>query len=81
VGVAALELGAGRRTKVDLIDHAVGVICVAKRGDAVRAGDDLAVIHARDEESAAAAAEAVLAAYEIADAAPPEHGILLDVLS
>jgi pyrimidine-nucleoside phosphorylase len=81
VGVAALELGAGRRTKVDPIDHAVGVICVAKRGDAVRAGDDLAVIHARDEESAAAAAEAVLAAYEIADAAPPEHGILLDVLS
>jgi pyrimidine-nucleoside phosphorylase len=81
VGVAALELGAGRRTKVDPIDHAVGVICVAKRGDAVRAGDDLAVIHARDEESAAAAAETVLAAYEIADAAPPEHGILLDVLS
>ena len=27
VGIAALELGAGRRTKTDTIDHAVGVVC------------------------------------------------------
>ena len=27
VGVAALELGAGRRTKADTVDHAVGVLC------------------------------------------------------
>ena len=64
VGVAALELGAGRRTKADPIDHAVGVLCFAKRGDTVLAGDDLAEIHARDEASATAAAEAVLAAYD-----------------
>ena len=81
VGVAALELGAGRRTKADPIDHAVGVLCFAKRGDTVLAGDDLAEIHARDEESATAAAEAVLAAYAIADEAPPAQGILLDVVS
>ena len=80
VGVAALELGAGRRTKADPIDHAVGVLCFAKRGDTVLAGDDLAEIHARDEESATAAAERVLAAYEIADEAPPAQGILLDVV-
>ena len=59
VGVAALELGAGRRTKADTIDHAVGVLCFAKRGDTVLAGDDLAEVHARDEASAAAAADAV----------------------
>jgi pyrimidine-nucleoside phosphorylase len=35
VGVAALELGAGRRTKSDAVDHAVGVVCRAKRGDDV----------------------------------------------
>ena len=61
----------GRRT--DTIDHAVGVLCFAKRGDAVLAGDDLAEVHARDEASAAAAVEAVLAAYAIADAAPPDR--------
>src|SRR5205085_1891923 len=35
VGVAALDLGAGRRTKGDEIDHAVGVVCRRKRGDRV----------------------------------------------
>jgi len=38
VGIAALELGAGRRTKEDPIDHAVGVRCLAKRGDEVVPG-------------------------------------------
>jgi len=80
VGNAALELGAGRRTKEEPIDHAVGVLCFAKRGDTVLAGDDLAEVHARDDESARRAVAAVLAAYEIGDNAPVDHGILLDVV-
>ena len=80
VGNAALELGAGRRTKDEPIDHAVGVLCFAKRGDTVLAGDDLAEVHARDDESARRAVAAVLAAYEIDDNAPVDHGILLDVV-
>jgi thymidine phosphorylase len=59
----------------------VGIVCFAKRGDAVLAGDDLAEVHARDDASAAAAAEAILAAYTIADEAPPERGIVLEVVS
>jgi thymidine phosphorylase len=81
IGVAALELGAGRRTKADTIDHGVGVLCFAKRGDEVLAGDDVAEVHARDETSTAAAVEAVLAAYTIADEAPPLRGIVLEVIS
>jgi pyrimidine-nucleoside phosphorylase len=81
VGRAALELGAGRRTKTDSIDHAVGVLCFAKRGDTVLAGDDLAEIHARDAATAEAAVTAVLAAYEIGDTSPADVGILLDVVS
>ena len=81
VGIAALELGAGRRTKTDPIDHAVGVLCFAKRGDRVLAGDDLAEVHARDEISAGRAAAQVLAAYELGDTAPPEQGIVLDVMT
>ena len=52
LGRAALELGAGRRTKDDEIDHAVGIRCFAKRGDAIEAGETLAVVYARDEASA-----------------------------
>jgi pyrimidine-nucleoside phosphorylase len=81
VGIAALELGAGRRTKADPIDHAVGILCFAKRGDAVLDGDDLAEVHARSEEAADQAAAAVLEAYTVGDEAPPEHGIVLDVVA
>jgi pyrimidine-nucleoside phosphorylase len=81
VGIAALELGAGRRTKADAIDPSVGVLCFAKRGDAVLEGDDLAEVHARDEESAAAAVRAVLAAYSFGEVAPDAQGILLDVMT
>jgi pyrimidine-nucleoside phosphorylase len=80
VGLAALHLGAGRRTKDDEVDHAVGVVCLKKRGDAVEAGEPLAEIHARDEDSAAEAAAAVLAAYELSDESPPPRPIVLDTL-
>ncbi len=81
VGIAALELGAGRRTKADVIDHAVGVVCHAKRGDSVADGALLASIHAADDRSAVTAAEAVLAAYEIGDEQPRKHDILLDIIT
>jgi pyrimidine-nucleoside phosphorylase len=81
VGVAALHLGAGRRTKTDVIDHAVGVVCIKKRGDAVERGEPLAEIHAHDEAGATTAEAEVLAAYEFADEAPPERAIVLEVLS
>jgi pyrimidine-nucleoside phosphorylase len=81
VGIAALELGAGRRTKEDAIDHAVGIVLRVKRDDEVQAGDVLAEIHARDDASADRAVDAVLAAYEIGDAgASRPRGILLDVV-
>ena len=80
VGNAALHLGAGRRTKTDSVDHAVGVVCHAKRGDQVEAGTLLAEIHARDEAGAAEAAAAVLAAYELGPEPPPHRAVLLEVV-
>ena len=81
IGLAALHLGAGRSTKEDVVDHAVGVVCRAKRGDRVEAGEPLAEVHARDEASAAGALEAVLQAYSLGERAPSETPIVLDVLS
>ena len=80
VGNAAVHLGAGRRTKEDAVDHAVGIVCRAKRGARVRAGDVLAEIHARTDDSAAEAEREVLAAYRIGDAEPPAHDVLLEVV-
>jgi pyrimidine-nucleoside phosphorylase len=80
VGVAAAHLGAGRIVKEDVIDHAVGVVCLRKRGDQVSAGERLAEIHARDETAARAAVAEVQAAYELSDEAPETGGVILDTL-
>jgi pyrimidine-nucleoside phosphorylase len=81
IGIASFELGGGRRTKDDDIDHAVGVVCSAKRGQTVEEGQVLADVHARDEDSAVRAVEAVQAAYSIGDEPPrTHHGIILDVI-
>jgi pyrimidine-nucleoside phosphorylase len=80
VGHAALHLGAGRRTKEDAIDYAVGVVCRKKRGDEVVAGDVLAEVHAADEASAHEAAAEVLAAYGLGDEPPRARRIVLDTI-
>jgi len=80
VGLAALHLGAGRATKDDPIDYAVGIVCHKKRGDAVELGEALAEIHARTDEQAEAAARDVAAAYEIRSTPPPPSPIVLETI-
>jgi pyrimidine-nucleoside phosphorylase len=81
LGRVALELGAGRRTKDDPIDHAVGVRCLAKRGDAVAVGQPLAELHVRDEEAASWAAAQVRAHVTIAGEPPALHPIVLETIA
>jgi pyrimidine-nucleoside phosphorylase len=81
VGLAALHLGAGRRTKDDAIDHAVGVTCLRKRGDQFSAGEPLARVHARDEATAREAVGEVAAAYALAAEPPPVRPLILDVVA
>ena len=81
VGMAALRLGAGRQTKEQSIDHAVGVRCLKKRGDAVAEGDVLAEVHAGTDESATQACAEVLAAYKVGEDAPPERPIVLETIA
>jgi pyrimidine-nucleoside phosphorylase len=80
VGMAALRLGAGRQTKDDQIDHAVGVLCLKKRGDRVDSGETIAQVHAQDDDYAARAADEVLAAYAFADEAPAATPIVLETI-
>jgi pyrimidine-nucleoside phosphorylase len=80
VGVGALELGAGRRSKGDEIDHAVGLLLLRKRGDPVERGEPIAEVHARDDASAEQAARRVHAAFELGDEAPEPSGVVLDVI-
>jgi pyrimidine-nucleoside phosphorylase len=80
VAVAAMELGAGREVVGEPIDHAVGVVCLRKRGEEVLAGEPLAEIHARDEAAAEKAEASLLAAYEIGDGEAEPRPLVLEVL-
>jgi thymidine phosphorylase len=65
LGVAVMALGGGRRTESGRIDHAVGLTRIAPVGAPVRAGEPLAVVHARDEDAWEAAAAAVRAGVAV----------------
>jgi pyrimidine-nucleoside phosphorylase len=81
IGLAALRLGAGRQTKEQSIDHAVGIRCLKKRGDAVVEGEAVAEVHARTDAAAEQARAEVLAAYELGNEAPPPNPILLETIA
>ena len=68
VGVAIVALGGGRAREDDAVDHAVGLTEVAALGERVEPGGrPLALVHARDEDSAHRAADAVRSAYVVGD--------------
>ena len=73
IGEQVMRLGAGRATKEDSVDHAVGVLVHRKRGDHVEAGEPLATVHARGE----ADLDAVAACFEIGDAPAEREPLLL----
>jgi pyrimidine-nucleoside phosphorylase len=81
IGTAALHLGAGRRTKDDEVDHAVGIVVRAKRGDRIEAGQPIAEVHARTAEAADDATREVLAAYELGNEPPTERPVLIEVVA
>ncbi len=70
IGLAILALGGGRTRPEDGIDHAVGLTDIAGAGEPVGPDRPLALVHARDEETARAAAAAIRAATTILDDAP-----------
>ena len=63
VGLAVLELGAGRHRKDDPVDHAVGAVIYHKVGEYVEEGEPLFAVHARTQEAARQATESLLAAH------------------
>ncbi len=76
LGRAAVALGAGRRSKEDVIDSLAGINLNVQPGDEVRRGDILAEIHARDSARAGSIVDAVASAFSFVEQ-PPERASLL----
>ncbi|MCM2291690.1 thymidine phosphorylase [Allorhizobium sp. BGMRC 0089] len=78
LGLAVIGLGGGRLRPDDAIDHAVGLSDLLPLGSAVKAGDVLARVHARDASSGERAVRDVLAAYHIAATAADARDHILE---
>ena len=70
VGTAAWRLGAGRARKEDAVSAAAGVICLAKPGDRVQAGQPLLELRADDPERFGPALAALGCAIEVSEQPP-----------
>ncbi|MEO7067117.1 MAG: thymidine phosphorylase [Rhodanobacter sp.] len=65
LGQVVVDLGGGRTHPAQVLDHAVGLAEVLGRGDAVVAGQPLAIVHARSADTADAAVARVRQAFRI----------------
>ncbi|CAH1210410.1 Pyrimidine-nucleoside phosphorylase [Paenibacillus plantiphilus] len=82
LGIAAMQLGAGRATKDAVIDHAVGLVLRRKVGDHVAVGETIALLHAsRNDEVNGLIAEHVQDAYTIGEERPHLSPLLLSVVT
>ena len=78
VGVAAWRLGAGRARKEDPVSAAAGVICLAKPGDQVTAGQPLLELRAEDDSRFGRAIEGLGGAIQIGPRPPEPQPVVLE---
>lgn len=81
IGRASTMIGAGRDTKEDEIDPAVGVILEVKVGQKVEAGAVLCRLYYTKEDRLEEASERVEDAFRISAAAPEPRELILEVVS
>ena len=81
IGRICLLLGGGRETKESAIDLSVGLVLCKKKGDAVKKGEPLAVIHASDPEKLTEAKKRLLESYEFTSQKPEAAPLIKDIIS
>ena len=78
VGIAVWRLGAGRARKEDPVSASAGIVCLAKPGDPVEAGQPVLELHVEDPSRFAAAREALQGAIEVSDEPPTPMPLIVD---
>ena len=81
IGMASAMIGAGRNTKEDTIDPAVGVILEVKVGQKVEAGAVLCRVYYTSDEHVEEASQQVEDAFRISSTPPEERELILEVVS
>jgi pyrimidine-nucleoside phosphorylase len=78
VGLAAVELGAGRSRKEDAVDPAAGLLLLKRVGDEVKNGDVLAELHAATESRLDAGEARLRRAVALGDEPPQRKPLVLE---
>lgn len=81
IGLALIELGAGRRRTEDAIDHSVGVTNWLAIGEQVSVGDTIATLHASDKVVAKHVINRILQAITIGEQKPVLNGPCIKVIT
>lgn len=81
IGVAAQLLGAGRATKEDHIDPAVGLVMHKRQGMHVAADEPVATLYVNDPAHVEEAAALVRAAFTLSQEPPASMPMVYDVIS
>ena len=76
IGLSAMELGAGRKTKDDKIDYTAGIVLNKKSGDRVAAGDVLATLFTNDSEALINAEKLFLSSILFTDKEPENQKLI-----
>ena len=80
IGLAAMQLGAGRKTKDDVIDMTAGIRMCRKVGEAVRVGETVAVLYTSNESRLADAEKRLVSALRYSDEKPQRRAHILGVI-
>ena len=80
IGNICVDLGGGRKTKEDKIDHTAGIILVKKTGDWVERGEVIARAYTNKADVVTKAEEDFLDAIEIADKKPEIQKLIYEVV-
>ena len=81
VGVAGMVLGGGRERAGDAVDHAVGIVCRAKPGERVAAGQVVYEVHYRTTSRLLAALPLLEESFGVADAPPDPRPLVLEEIA
>ena len=80
VGKAAMIIGAGRATKEDEVDHAVGLKILKKVGDKIKKGEKIAEIYYNDAKNVEDSKNMILDAYVLQNEKVLEPKAILEII-
>ncbi len=80
IGLSAMELGAGRKTKEDKIDYTAGIILNKKSGDRIYVGDILATLFTNNESALRNSENLFLSALSFTDTAPDKQKLIYKMI-